>query len=310
MGIDTNQCFPRYCWDFANLIHANAGRAVFVGGCIRDIKLGISTQDFDVEVFGIGQERLQAILEKHFKHINLFGQKFGVYKIKNPPLDVSLPRTEIIIGCKHRDFSVHLNPYLSYEEAARRRDFTVNTMGFDILANTLLDPFHGENDLSQATLRHVSTHFAEDALRVLRGMQLAGRFGFKLADETQALCQSMSPQALSEQKIFEEFYKLFSKSSKPSRGLIFLERVNWLRYFGPLYECQQKFPSEWLSILHAIDQASRGQASCELVYAILLTRLQNLHLATEEFFQKWITNGKILKKVLRKAQELRSNQGD
>ena len=101
-----------------------------------------------------------------------------------------MPRTEFKSGFGHRGFSVEIDPNLSFEKAACRRDFTINAMGLDPLNGKLEDPYEGKKDLDNKILRHVSPAFIEDPLRVLRGMQFAARFDLKAHPETIDICKN------------------------------------------------------------------------------------------------------------------------
>lgn len=236
------------------------GRALLVGGSVRDAVLGKPAEDLDVEVYGLTPERLQALLAEDFE-LDLVGRSFGVLKIRRLAIDVAIPRRESKRGLGHKGFEIHSDPDLPLEEAAARRDFTINAMAWDTLAGRLLDPFDGRGDLERRVLRHVSDKFAEDPLRVLRGMQLAARFELRPAPETVALCRSIEPEGLARERIFEEWRKLLLQGGKISLGLAFLRDASWVRHFPELerlIDCPQD-PSwhpegdVWIHTLHVMD---------------------------------------------------------
>jgi tRNA nucleotidyltransferase (CCA-adding enzyme) len=142
---------------------------------------------------------------------------------------VALPRTESKRGRGHRGFEVRSDPWLSFSEAAARRDFTINSIAFEPVSGELIDPFGGVADLERGVLRHTSSRFADDPLRVLRGMQLIARFELTPAAETIELCRSMCAEDLAGERIFEEWRKLVLLGRVPSRGLSFLRQCGWLR---------------------------------------------------------------------------------
>ena len=162
-------------------IREAGGRAFLVGGWVRDALLGKSCRDYDVEVYDMAQDALVPILSKYGR-TNLVGKAFGVIHLamKGLSLDFSFPRTESKVGYGHRGFVVHTDEKLSFKEAALRRDFTINAMGMELPELTLCDPYGGIDDLKTHTLRHVGPAFAEDSLRILRGVQFASRFGCTL----------------------------------------------------------------------------------------------------------------------------------
>ncbi len=257
------------------------GRALLVGGCIRDAALGRPAKDIDIEVYGVAPERLTQLLAARFR-IDLVGAAFGVIKLHGVPIDVSLPRRESKAGLGHKGFEIHSDPHLSYEQAAARRDFTLNAMALDPLTGELLDPFHGMHDLSSRVLRHTSAHFVEDPLRVLRGVQFAARFDLAVAAQTVALCRTIEPEGLARERVFDEWKKLLLQGVKISRGLAFLRDCAWLRYYPELEAlvgCAQEpdwHPEGdvWVHTLHCMDAfaaARTGNAQEDLIvgFAVL-----------------------------------------
>ena len=157
----------------AELVNEAGGRAVLVGGAVRDQMLGRESKDYDIEVTGIEPEALESLLQLEFgEKVDLVGASFAVYKI-NQEIDVSLPRTEKKIGEGYKGFEVTPDPHLTPSEAAARRDFTINAVGLDLSTGEIVDPFNGRDDLANFRLRHVGSQFGEDPLRVLRGAQFA-----------------------------------------------------------------------------------------------------------------------------------------
>ena len=217
----------------AELVKRAGGRALLVGGCVRDALLGLEPKDFDIECFGISASDLQAALKERFE-LDLVGLSFGVIKLKHLEIDVALPRRETKLGLGHRAFEMEHDPTLTLEEASARRDFTVNAIYRDPLTDEILDPWNGRDDLAKRILRHVSPHFVEDPLRVLRGMQFVARFDLTPAPETIAICRGMTPENLARERLFEEWTKLLTKGVKISKGLAFLRDVGWVKYYPEL----------------------------------------------------------------------------
>ncbi len=212
----------------------SVGRPRIVGGSVRDWLLGIEPKDFDVEVAGVDFETLHRVLAP-FGNTDIVGRSFGVLKLRlgGAEYDFSLPRRESKVGSGHRGFTVLPEPDLTDAEAAARRDFTVNSIAYDPIAGTVIDPHGGERDLRARILRHTSAAFSEDPLRVLRGFQLASRFDFSLAPETAALCRRIKGayQELPVERVWTEWLKWSEKAEKPSRGLKVLEETEWLEHF-------------------------------------------------------------------------------
>ncbi len=221
------------CIKVAQIMQAAGGRALLVGGCVRDGILGIPTKDVDVEIYGIESDEVERRLAEHFR-LDTVGRAFGVFILKGLGMDIALPRRESKTGPRHTDFIVHGDPSMSPEEAAARRDFTINAICFDPLTEEFIDPYNGQADLNARRLRHVSDAFSEDALRVLRGMQFVARFDLDADPETIALCQQLSPAHLPQERLWEEWKKLILKGSQISTGLNFLKDCEWLQYFPEL----------------------------------------------------------------------------
>ena len=200
----------------AREVHSAGGRALIVGGWVRDRLLGLDSKDVDVEVFGVDAESLKPLLRR-FGAVNTVGESFTVYKVAD--LDVSLPRRESKVGRGHKAFAVTGDPSLSIEEAARRRDFTINAISWDPLTREYLDPFNGRGDLEGRLLRAVDPRtFPEDSLRVLRALQFAARFEFTIEAGTKALCQRIDLDDLPAERIWGEIEKLLLKAWRPSVG--------------------------------------------------------------------------------------------
>ena len=220
--------------DISALVSAAGGRALMVGGSVRDLLLGVpEVKDVDLEVFGVAPEALQEIIGAKYP-FDACGLSFGVLKIQHLDIDVSLPRRETKRGEGHRGFLIDSDPTLSVKEAASRRDFTINAMYYDPLAEAFEDPYGGVDDLKGRVLRHVSPKFVEDPLRVLRGMQFVARFDLRPAPETVEICRSMQIEGLAPERLFEEWNKLLTKGVAIGRGLEFLRSTGWVRHFPEL----------------------------------------------------------------------------
>lgn len=231
-------------------IREAGGRAFLVGGWVRDALLGKSCRDYDVEVYDMAQDALVPILSKYGR-TNLVGKAFGVIHLamKGLSLDFSFPRTESKVGYGHRGFVVHTDEKLSFKEAALRRDFTINAMGMELPELTLCDPYGGIDDLKTHTLRHVGPAFAEDSLRILRGVQFASRFGCTLAPSTVDLCRTLSLDDLSVERLFEEFKKWLLKPGKPSLGLKAFLDIKLDEYFPEIHP----FKNSWETLGTILD---------------------------------------------------------
>jgi tRNA nucleotidyltransferase (CCA-adding enzyme) len=216
----------------AETIKANGGRAMLVGGCVRDELMGVEPKDWDVEVYGVESEKLREILET-FGTVNVVGEAFTVYKIGDD-LDVSIPRRERKVARGHKGFAVEGDSKMSFEEAAKRRDFTINAILKDASTGEIIDLYGGCEDIKNKILRAVSSDFfGEDSLRVLRAAQFAARFEFDIDPETVEICRALDLTDLPKERIWGELEKLLLKAEKPSIGL------KWLYDLGVV---EQLFP--------------------------------------------------------------------
>ena len=223
---------PEKVLALAHAVRDAGGRALLVGGCLRDMLMGTQPKDWDLEVYGLEPASLRALLDQ-FGPVNVVGEAFTVYKL-GADLDVSIPRRERKSGRGHRAFVIEGDPSMSVEDAARRRDFTINAISQDPLTGEIIDPFGGQEDIQNKILRAVSVDtFAEDSLRVLRAAQFAARFEFAIEPATVELCRTIDISDLPAERIWGEIEKLLLQARRPAIGL------NWLRELGVI---DQLFP--------------------------------------------------------------------
>jgi tRNA nucleotidyltransferase (CCA-adding enzyme) len=240
-----------------------------VGGAVRDALLDLPHKDLDVEVFGLPLARLKAVLAT-VGRVDAVGEAFTVLKVSGLPgvagsVDVALPRRDSKAGPGHRGIEVSGDPDLSLEEAARRRDFTINAVMFDPFARAYVDPFRGREDLGRRVLRAVDpATFGEDPLRALRAVQLAARFELSVDPATSALCASMPVRELPADRVFGEIEKLLLKARRPSIGLRLLREWGLLDAVAPELVPLIGTPQDpvwhpegdvWIHTLLAIDEA-------------------------------------------------------
>lgn len=246
------------------------GRALLVGGCVRDALLGQPLRDLDIEVHGLSPQALADALGEGLLPVSV-GRSFEVLKLRGTSIDVSVPR----IG---RDW----DPEATLVTAAGRRDFTINSMAYDPETAEMIDPFDGVDDLKQRILRHTSHRFGEDPLRVLRGMQLVARFELSVAPETVRVCEQLCGATLPPERVFEEWRKLLVHAVRPSAGLAFLAETGWLGAFpelAALVGCVQdpKWHPEgdvWVHTLHCLDafaeeRVGDAREDCIVGFAVL-----------------------------------------
>ncbi len=209
--------------EIVETVNENNGKALLVGGSIRDFIMGKISKDFDLEIYGLEPEKIKEILQQTNK-ISEVGQ-FGILKIyseNNIDIDISIPRADSKTDSENNGFEVKSNPYMSIQNAAKRRDFTMNSLAADPLTGEVYDYFDGIEDIKNRILRVTDEErFKDDPLRSLRAIQFIGRFGLEVDKKSIPIIEEMIPliKDLPKERIAEEWKKLLLKSDKPSLGL-------------------------------------------------------------------------------------------
>lgn len=273
---------PDEVLDICKEISGLGGRALLVGGSVRDAviskefsDLDIKPKDFDLEIYGIDKQQLQLILETKFgsKKVDLVGRAFGIMKVYldglEKPLDFSIPRKESKTGNEHTEFSITVDSSMTIDEASLRRDLTINSVAYDPLTKVLYDPYGGVKDIKNKTIEVTNVDaFQEDSLRVLRVIQFASRFEFNISDQTKELCKKMVERGdmdfLPRERLAEEVTKLFSEGRKPSIGLKFAKEIGFIEKYWPELQALVGVPQEkkwhpegdvWTHTLQVVDAA-------------------------------------------------------
>jgi tRNA nucleotidyltransferase (CCA-adding enzyme) len=250
----------------AESVRAAGGRALIVGGWVRDRLMGRESKDVDVEIYGIEPAQVRSLLESHGR-VETVGESFQVYKSED--IDVSLPRRESKTGRGHRGFDILGDPTMTVAEAARRRDFTINAIAWDPLTGDYLDPYGGRGDLARRVLRVVdASTFGDDSLRVLRAIQFVARFDLTLDADTRELCGRMARGALDDlppERVWGELEKLLL-APRPSIGLTLALELGVVEALFPELHRLAGCPQEpewhpegdvWVHTLQVVDQARR-----------------------------------------------------
>jgi tRNA nucleotidyltransferase (CCA-adding enzyme) len=173
--------------------------------------------------------------------VNAVGRAFGILKINvgdGVEFDVSIPRRESKIGKGHRGFAVMGDPGMTIEDAARRRDFTMNSLAADPLTGELLDPFDGQRDIQGRMLRVTDPErFQDDPLRVYRALQFAARLELKIDPESERLMREMVSRGdleeLAKERVTDELKKLMIKATQPSIGWQLARRLGIIEKYFP-----------------------------------------------------------------------------
>ena len=246
-----------------------------VGGAIRDHLLGLPVQDRDWVAVGASP---QALLNAGYLPV---GKDFPVFLHPETREEVALARTERKTAAGYHGFAFHAAPDVTLEQDLARRDLTINAMAQDE-AGHVIDPHHGQQDLEDKVLRHVSPAFAEDPVRILRLARFAARFAdFTVAPETVALMRAMveagEVDALVPERVWQELSRGLMEK-RPSRMFEVLREAGALHKLLPEVEALFGVPQPeahhpevdtGIHLLMVLDQCARLNAPLTVRYACL-----------------------------------------
>ena len=270
-GLEKHAKAVRTAYTIARKVEEAGGRALFVGGTVRDMLLGKRVKDFDLEVYGLDYDIVEKIV-KSAGDVKEVGRAFGILKITfgdDIDVDVAVPRADSKSGAGHKGVATKLNKHMSIKEAARRRDFTVNSLAADPLSGAVYDGYNGLADLHNGILRVTDkTLFCDDPLRAVRAMQFIARLGFSVDPESVPIIQAMAPRLkeLPPERHFKEWAKLLLYAEKPSLGLAAGLALGILPEMHPEFLPLKDTPQEyawhpegdvWIHTLMAVDEAAR-----------------------------------------------------
>ena len=201
-----------------------------VGGAVRDRLLGLKVQDRDWVVVGATPEEMTRL---GFRPV---GKDFPVFLHPHSHEEYALARTERKTARGYKGFQVYASPEVTLEEDLIRRDLTINAMA-EAADGGIVDPYGGQRDLAAKVLRHVSTAFGEDPVRILRVARFAARFPeFTVAEETLALMREMTANGEVDALVAERVWQELSRGlmeAKPSRMLEVLRACDALKKLLP-----------------------------------------------------------------------------
>ncbi|RLB45137.1 MAG: polynucleotide adenylyltransferase, partial [Deltaproteobacteria bacterium] len=207
--------------ELAERIAARGGRALAVGGWVRDQLLGADPADLDIEVHGLSAAELDDMLAE-FGPVHLIGRSFAIRRVRGIAADLSWVEPPAgSAPLQDDDLEAH------FAQAARRRDLTINAMGFDPLTGRLFDPASGRADLASRHLRFVDeARFGDDPLRAFRVAQLAARLEMAPDDALIALCARQDLASIAGERLMNEWTSLLMLARRPSVALEWLERMD------------------------------------------------------------------------------------
>lgn len=270
--------------DFAKTIEGYGGRLLLVGGAVRDAIIShnkgekVNSKDFDLEIYGLGSEMVEKLVAEmtEMESVDTKGKSFEVLKITLPgtdiEVDISIPRRDSKVdnGPRRSSIKVHGDPSMNVREAAKRRDFVINSMAFDPLEDILYDPYLGVFDIENKTIQVTDKKlFQDDPLRVYRLIQFAARFEYSVDNETLQLCTEMVTNGdldfLSRERVQEEFEKLLLKARRPSVGFELARRIGLTEKYWPELNALIGVPQEpnwhpegdvWTHTMQVVDAAA------------------------------------------------------
>ena len=237
-----------------------------VGGAVRDKLMGIPIKDRDWVVIGATPEEM--IREGYIA----VGEDFPVFLHPETKEEYALARTERKSGKGYKGFVFYSSPEITLEDDLKRRDLTINAIAEDEDGN-LIDPYGGEADLKNGILRHISSAFVEDPLRVLRVARFAARFGFKIADETMELLKTISKSgeldALIPERVWSEMQKALT-GKYPTRFILALKSC---------YALEKLFPE--IEALFGIPQDKKSHPEIDVGRHTLMALNQSVQLSSD-----------------------------
>ena len=200
-----------------------------VGGAVRDKLLGLPVQERDWVVVGATP---QEMLQQGFRKV---GRDFPVFLHPKTHEEYALARTERKVGKGYTKFICYTDPSVTLEDDLKRRDLTINAMA-QTPEGKIIDPYGGRKDLANHILRHVSSAFAEDPVRILRLARFAARFSnFMVHPETNKLISTMLKQgevdALVPERVWLELERALPEQA-PER---FFETLNNCKVLAKLF---------------------------------------------------------------------------
>ncbi|MDA8561946.1 multifunctional CCA tRNA nucleotidyl transferase/2'3'-cyclic phosphodiesterase/2'nucleotidase/phosphatase [Gammaproteobacteria bacterium] len=211
-------------------------KVYLVGGAVRDQLLGIKIKEKDWVVVGATQHDM---LSKGYKQV---GKDFPVFLHPKTKDEYALARKERKVGKGYTGFEFNTDISVTLEEDLKRRDITINAIAKSE-SGELIDPYNGKKDLESKILRHVSSAFVEDPVRILRIARFAARFGFDIAKETNILMHDMvknnEVNALIPERVWKEFKKSLSEKY-PEKFFYTLEECDALHILFPKIEIKNK----------------------------------------------------------------------
>lgn len=281
----------------AEKVKQSGGDTYFVGGYVRDKIMGKKSDDIDIEVHKISPDTLRKILKDTASYSEV-GKAFGIFTLNDYHIDIALPRKDIQKGRGHRDIDVCVDPFIGTKRAAKRRDFTINSIMENVLTGQIIDHYNGCKDIKNKLIRHVNDNtFADDPLRILRAAQFAARFNFKIANESIALSKSADLTFLSKERVYDETKKALLKAKKPS---LYFENLKLMEHIAPWFKSLLLPQDKWQHAMMNIDEGAAVRTYADNPLGFMMFCCCSLFKKQEEVadFISGITDEKYQKKYV------------
>ncbi len=260
-------------------LRAAGFEAVFAGGCVRDMLLGARSTDYDV-----ASDATPRKVKRVFSHVRLVGAKFGVAMVvhRGRTVEITTFRSDVSYSDGRHPDAVRFS---SLEEDANRRDFTINGMFYDPIAEKLIDLVGGRADLRKKVVRTIgrpAQRFSEDYLRMIRAVRFAVRLDFRIAPGTAAAIRKFAPNivSISGERIFDELSKMLSVSSAPE-ALRLLHKLRLAEHILPELLEQE---GAWKAGIDRVESVARRQVA-SLAFGALLADLPSATI--REIIKRW-----------------------
>ena len=210
-------------------------KVYLVGGAVRDRLLNLADDNTEKDWVVVGASP-EEMLDLGYRQV---GKEFPVFLHPGTQEEYALARLERKVAAGYKGFEFDTSKVVTLEQDLSRRDLTINAMAEK--NGELVDPFNGQEDLDKGLLRHVSSAFSEDPVRILRVARFAARFksfGFKVAHETHQLMKDMvssgEVDALTPERVFKELEKSLAYKTPSAFFKVLSACGAYERVFTPL----------------------------------------------------------------------------
>lgn len=297
-------------------------KVYLVGGAVRDTLLNRPITEHDYVVVGATPQQM---LDLGFSQV---GADFPVFLHPTTHDEYALARTERKTGKGYHGFQVHADPNVSLEDDLIRRDLTINAMAIEVtslfdnafVTGDIIDPYGGRDDINNRQLRHVSTAFCEDPVRVLRLARFASRYaplGFDIADETVQLVRKMRDDGELDYLVAERVWTETHKALTQSHADIYFEKLCQMGVLGvimPTFSImldESKFAGIWEIVAKSLRISHQFGLSETLKFALLSMVFIRFDSQTmdSDFFQQFCQSLKTPKNYQQFAEFFLTNFG-